>query len=144
WVTHGTRKSTVATITEVAQYLRLLYSRVGIQHSPHTGEPLISLTPSALAKIFRDRVAKEAGNEKKVLYLCAPLVRGRKGHHEPLANRLPAQGFKYIRADGKYIDLEKFQKLDRYREHDIEVVTCEVIMAGKHVEYLTYPQQREG
>ena len=84
-VTRGTRKSTVATITEVAQYLRLLYSRVGVQYSPRSGEPVVALSPTLLKKKLEDTLVKQKKKRLPLLYLCAPLVRGRKGHYQPLA-----------------------------------------------------------
>ncbi len=121
-VTRGSRKSTVATITEVAQFLRLLYAKVGVQHSPVTGEPLEAMTPAALRKRFKQALASKAARSTKALYLCAPVVRARKGHHQPLADWALDHGFSHMRIDGKLVDLAKFEKLDRYREHDIELV----------------------
>ena len=118
-VTKGTRKSTVATITEVAQHLRLLYARIGIQHSPTTGIPVVSQTPGALLKRMQS-LLKET--KAKQLRLCAPLIRGRKGHHEPLANWARDHGYSQLRIDGELIEISRFKKLDRYREHDIELV----------------------
>lgn len=119
-VTRGTRKSTVATITEVAQYVRLLYARVGVQHSPRSGKPVVALSPAALQKRFADELA----STKAKLYLCAPLIRGRKGHHEPLAKWAKQQGFETLRIDGAFVAIDDFKKLNRYAEHDIEVVVA--------------------
>ncbi|MDP0497084.1 MAG: excinuclease ABC subunit UvrA [Verrucomicrobiota bacterium JB024] len=121
-VTRGSRKSTVATITEVAQYLRLLYAKVGTQHSPVTGEPLVAMSRPALRKKFRDTLSSKQADNARALYLCAPVVRARKGHHEPLANWARDHGFTLMRCDGELVELDKFKKLDRYREHDIELV----------------------
>ncbi len=121
-VTRGSRKSTVATITEVAQYLRLLYAKVGTQHSPVTGEPLVAMSRPALRKKFRDTLASKQAENARALYLCAPVVRARKGHHEPLANWARDHGFTLMRIDGELVELSAFKKLDRYREHDIELV----------------------
>lgn len=121
-VTRGSRKSTVATITEVAQYLRLLYARIGIQHSPKTGEPLIALSRSALLRQLQITLGELSEKKHVVAYLCAPLIRGRKGHHQPLADWAKRQGFKYLRCDGVLVHVDRFKKLDRYREHDVEVV----------------------
>jgi excinuclease ABC subunit A len=118
-VTKGTRKSTVATITEVAQHLRLLYARIGIQHSPTTGIPVVSQTPGALLKRMQS-LLKET--KAKQLRLCAPLISGRKGHHEPLANWARDHGYSQLRIDGELTEISRFKKLDRYREHDIELV----------------------
>jgi excinuclease ABC subunit A len=121
-VTRGSRKSTVATITEVAQYLRLLYARAGEQHSPKTGEPLVALSRPALRRRLEDTLRELRETGHRVAYLCAPLIRGRKGHHQPLADWARRQDFSLLRCDGVLVPVAKFEKLDRYREHDVEVV----------------------
>jgi excinuclease ABC subunit A len=131
-VTKGTRKSTVATITEVAQYLRLLYARIGIQYSPTTGEAVVSQSEPELQQRLQNLLTpakskfKIAGAAYDRLYLCAPLIRGRKGHHEPLANWARDHGYQRLRIDGKVVHLDDFKKLDRYVEHDIDLVVTEL------------------
>jgi excinuclease ABC subunit A len=121
-VTRGTRKSTVATITEVAQYLRLLYARIGVQHSPVTGEPLVALRPEAIVAHVRRKLKELAG--RRPIHLVAPLVRGRKGHHEPLANWARGHGYSLLRIDGEWIPVDSFKKLDRYREHNVDLAVA--------------------
>ncbi|MBC7365744.1 MAG: ATP-binding cassette domain-containing protein, partial [Undibacterium sp.] len=126
-VTRGSRKSTVATITEVAQYLRLLYARLGVQHHPDTDQPVTPLSPGALKKLLtRVMSATPRAKKAKHLYLCAPLIRGRKGHHQPIATWIANQGYELMRADGRLTRVDAFQKLDRYKEHDIEVVVADL------------------
>ncbi|RXK55957.1 excinuclease ABC subunit A [Oleiharenicola lentus] len=125
-VTRGSRKSTVATITEVAQYLRLLYARAGIQHHPESGRPVTPLSPSQLRQLLDKTLATPKAKKAKHLYLCAPLIRGRKGHHEPIANWIRKQGYELMRADGRLLRVDTFTKLDRYKEHDIEVVVADL------------------
>ncbi len=126
-ITRGTRKSTVATITEIAQYLRLLYARLGVQHHPGTGLPIVPLTPSQLRAHLEKILATDPRAKKaKNLYLCAPLIRGRKGHHQPIATWIEKQGYTHMRADGRLFPVASFQKLDRYKEHDIEVVVADL------------------
>jgi excinuclease ABC subunit A len=125
-VTRGSRKSTVATITEVAQYLRLLYARLGVQHHPDTDQPVTPLSPDALKKLLARVLASPRARKARHLYLCAPLVRGRKGHHQPIATWIANQGFELMRADGRVLRVDAFQKLDRYKEHDIEVVVADL------------------
>lgn len=129
-VTRGTRKSTVATITEVAQYLRLLYARIGIQHSPTSGEAVVSQSEVNLQKRLRDLLAD---SKLKTLCLCAPLVRGRKGHHEPLANWARDHGYEMLRIDGQVVHLDDFKKLDRYVEHDIDLVISKLSTISSQV-----------
>lgn len=130
-VTRGTRKSTVATITEVAQYLRLLYARIGVPCSPVTGEPLVSLTPGEITTALGKTLAKNPPKAGAEHYLLAPLVRGRKGHHQPLADWARAHGHTWLRADGALVETEHFTKLDRYREHDVEVAVAHITRAGR-------------
>ncbi|HXB02672.1 MAG TPA: excinuclease ABC subunit UvrA [Opitutaceae bacterium] len=125
-VTRGSRKSTVATITEVAQYLRLLYARLGVQHHPDTDLPVTPLSPGQLKKLLARLLASPQARRAKHLYLCAPLIRGRKGHHQPIATWIAKQGYELMRADGRLLRVENFQKLDRYKEHDIEVVVADL------------------
>jgi len=125
-VTRGSLKSTVATITEVAQYLRLLYARLGVQHHPDTDRPVTPLSPGALRKLLARTLATKRARRSRHLYLCAPLVRGRKGHHQPIADWIGRQGFELMRADGRLTRVDAFQKLDRYREHDVEVVVADL------------------
>ncbi len=125
-VTRGSRKSTVATITEVAQYLRLLYARIGVQHHPDTDRAVTPLSPGALKKLLARIVATPRARKAKHLYLCAPLIRGRKGHHQPIATWIANQGYELMRADGQLGRVDAFQKLDRYKEHDIEVVVADL------------------
>ncbi|MBL9208304.1 MAG: excinuclease ABC subunit UvrA, partial [Opitutaceae bacterium] len=84
-VTRGSRKSTVATITEVAQYLRLLYARLGVQHHPDTDKAVQPLSVGQLKRLLARVMETPAARRAKHLYLCAPLIRGRKGHHQPIA-----------------------------------------------------------
>ncbi len=127
-VTRGSRKSTVATITEVAQYLRLLYARLGVQHSPKTGKPVVAEPKSVVYARAKQSIKdwlKSPGKSNR-LYLCASVIRGRKGHHQPLADWALSKGYPYMRCDGKLVKTEAFEKLDRYREHDVEIIIREL------------------
>jgi excinuclease ABC subunit A len=135
-VTRGSLKSTVATITEVAQYLRLLYARIGIQHHPETDRPVTPLSPGALKKLLARVLATPKARKARHLYLCAPLVRGRKGHHQPMADWIRKQGYELMRIDGRLTRVDAFQKLDRYKEHDIEVVVSDLKACAKTGQFL--------
>ncbi|MGE9290106.1 MAG: excinuclease ABC subunit UvrA, partial [Puniceicoccales bacterium] len=129
-VTHGTAKSTVATITEVAQYLRLLFARIGIQHNPVTGNPVVGLTQTELTRLFEKlRKDLQSGNSKA--YVGAPLIRGRKGHHQPLADWAADRGFPFLICDGTWVDPTQFTKLDRYREHDVDGLIADINSLSK-------------
>ena len=130
-VTRGSLKSTVATITEVAQYLRLLYARLGVQHHPDTDRAVTPLSTGALKKLLGKVLASAKARGAKHLYLCAPLIRGRKGHHQPIADWIGRQGYELMRADGKLTRVDAFRKLDRYKEHDIEAVVADLRGHGK-------------
>jgi excinuclease ABC subunit A len=125
-ITRGGRKSTVATITEVAQYLRLLYAKLGVQHHPVTGNPVHAFTAAELEKHFLAALVTPAAKKAKHLYLCAPLVRGRKGHHQPIADWIRDHGYTHLRADGRLLLVENFAKLDRFKEHNVEVVVADL------------------
>lgn len=123
-ITRGSAKSTVATVTEVAQYLRLLFARIGVMHNPRTGTPLVAGTQEQVAERVVSVLKKRKKSEK--LFLAAPLIRNRKGHHQPLATWAIEHGFEKLRIDGIITDLKNFKPLDRYKEHDIEVVVAEL------------------
>ncbi len=131
-VTAGTSKSTVATITEVAQYLRLLYARLGVPHNPETGEELVALDEATLARHLHTRIRRELRSPSAIVHLCSPVVRGRKGHHQPLADWAAARGYRRMRVDGRFVELDHFRKLDRYREHDIELVVASFTRNGRN------------
>ena len=119
--TRGGRKSTVATVTELYQFLRLLYAKLGVQHDPDNGEAAIRQTSADIVKRIRTQL-----RSAKNLSLLAPLIRGRKGFHTEVARWAQKKGFTLLRVDGKWIEPSKFQPLDRYREHQIEVLVAQV------------------
>ena len=119
--TRGGRKSTVATVTELYQFLRLLYAKLGVQHDPDTGEPAIRQTSADIIQRVRGQL-----RSAKNLSLLAPLIRGRKGFHTEVARWAQKKGFSLLRVDGKWVEPAKFQPLDRYREHQIEVLVAQV------------------
>jgi excinuclease ABC subunit A len=122
-VTRGSKKSTVGSITEIAQYLRLLYARLGIQLSESTGKPLEQSSAQQIEQNII-KFIKKLFNSKSIssIKLLSPLVTNRKGHHKPIVNWALEKGFETVRCDGQYFDTEGFEGLDRYRLHDIEVV----------------------
>jgi excinuclease ABC subunit A len=116
----GGRKSTVATVTEIYHYLRLLYARIGVQHCTGCGARVSGLEASDLAQQVCER---HAGQE---VLMLAPAVRGRKGFHRELFKRARARGHEAIRVDGKVLDLDEDHELARYREHDVDYVVGRV------------------
>ena len=124
-------RSTVGTITEVYDYLRLLFARIGVPHDPETGERLVRQTPQQIV----DRVLTlEEGTRFQVI---APVVRGRKGTYETLVADLAAEGFARVRIDGEILDLADIAgdddegrpklQLERYEVHDIEVIVDRLV-----------------
>jgi excinuclease ABC subunit A len=114
-VTRGGRKSTVATITEIFQFVRLLYAKLGQVRDPETDEPAIRQTP---AEIFARLEKAARGRDLRIL---APLIKGRKGFHTEVAKWAEKKGCPLLRVDGKWIEPGKFKALDRYVEHTISV-----------------------
>src|SRR5476649_2316867 len=115
-------RSTVGTVTEIYDYLRLLYARVGVPYSPATGLPIESQTVSQMA----DRVL--ALPEGTRLYLLAPIVRGRKGEYRKELAELQKKGFQRAKVDGKYYDLSATPVLDKKLKHDIEIVVDRIVV----------------
>ena len=121
-VTRGSRKSTVGSITEIAQYLRLLYAKIGIQLSELTKKPLEKSSSSQIEQKIIKFFKKSYQNNNPQLSLLSPLVSSRKGHHKPIVNWALEKGFYEVRCDGKYFNTQDFEGLDRYKLHDIEAV----------------------
>ena len=109
-------RSTVGTVTEIYDYMRLLWARVGTPYSPTTGEPIESQTVSQMV----DRVL--AMPERTKLYLLAPLVRGRKGEYKKELAELQKRGFQRVKIDGQIFEIPDAPALDKKKKHDIEVV----------------------
>ncbi|MDA3910441.1 MAG: excinuclease ABC subunit UvrA [Bacteroidales bacterium] len=114
--TNKNPRSTVGTITEVYDFLRLLFARAGIAYSYKSGAPMVKYSTEKIKSIIYDDYP-----EKKIIML-APLVRGRKGHYQELFERTRQKGYIQIRVDGEIIDITPGMKLDRYKNHFIEVV----------------------
>ena len=109
-------RSTVGTVTEIYDFLRLLYARVGKPHSYITGKPMTSFTEEQIiSKIYNDF------NDKKILIL-APVVQSRKGNYRDLFEQIFRRGYLKARVDGEILDLDHGLHVDRYKTHDIEVV----------------------
>ena len=109
-------RSTVGTITEIYDFLRLLYARASDAYSYNTGEKMVSYSDEQIKELI-----KESYKGKKINIL-SPVVRSRKGHYRELFEQIAKQGFLKVRADGEVRDLVKGMKLDRYKMHDIEIV----------------------
>lgn len=115
-------RSTVGTVTEIYDYMRLLFARVGIPYSPATGLPIESQTVSQMV----DRViALEEGTR---LYILAPIVRGRKGEYRKELAELQKKGFQRVKVDGTFYEIADVPPLDKKYKHDIDVVVDRVVV----------------
>ena len=124
-------RSTVGTVTEIHDYLRLLYARIGVPHCPNCGKPVTRQTPQQIV----DQILELAEGTK--FQVLAPVVRGRKGEYGELLADLSAQGFSRVRVDGDIRQLGTEIKLDRYFTHTIEVVVDRLVAKKSGVRRLT-------
>ena len=121
--TNKNPRSTVGTTTEIYDYLRLLYARAGIAYSYLSGEKMVKYTEEKILElIYQDYQGKR-------IYLLAPLVRSRKGHYKELFEQVRKKGYLYVRVDGEVREIMHGMKLDRYKNHDIEVVIDKMVVA---------------
>jgi excinuclease ABC subunit A len=118
-------RSTVGTVTEIYDYMRLLWARVGVPYSPATGLPIVSQTVSQMV----DRVLAMPKGTR--LYLLAPIVRGRKGEYRKELAELQRRGFQRVKIDGKMFELDEVRGLNKNLKHDIEIVVDRIIVDGE-------------
>ena len=109
-------RSTVGTITEIYDFLRLLYARASTAYSPQTGKAMIRYSDEQIVSLIMENYAG------RKCYLLAPLVRGRKGHYKELLEQMRKRGYTQIRIDGQLCELNEITALDRYKPHFIELV----------------------
>lgn len=114
--TNKNPRSTVGTVTEIYDFLRLLYARVGEAYSYNTGKRMIKFSEEEIVMNIYTKF------ENKKISLLAPLVRGRKGHYRELFEDIRKKGYLKVRVDGEVMDLKPRMQIDRYKIHDIEVV----------------------
>ena len=117
-------RSTVGTVTEIYDYMRLLWARVGIPYSPATGLPIESQTVTQMV----DRIM--ALPEGTRLYLLAPIVRGRKGEYRKEFADLQKRGFQRVKVDGQFYEIDEVPALDKKYKHDIDVVVDRLVIRG--------------
>ena len=123
--TNKNPRSTVGTTTEVYDYLRLLYARAADAYSYLSGEKMVKYTVDKILALILDRY-----NGKKI-YLLAPLVKNRKGHYKDLFENLRKKGYLHVRVDGELREIAFGMKLDRYRNHSVELVVDRLKVADK-------------
>ena len=109
-------RSTVGTITEIYDFLRLLYARASTAYSPETGKEMVRYTDEQIVSLIMENYAG------RKCYLLAPVVRGRKGHYKELLEQMRKRGYTQVRVDGELLELNEISSLDRYKAHFIELV----------------------
>lgn len=117
-------RSTVGTVTEIYDFLRLLFARASVAYSYNSGEKMVSYTEDKIRELIIEDF------EGKRVNILAPLVRSRKGHYRELFDSILKQGFVKARVDGEILDVTKGMRLDRYKTHDIEVVVDRLQVSG--------------
>ena len=120
--TNKNPRSTVGTITEVYDFMRLLFARASIAYSKNTGEQMVRYTDDQIVDLIIERL------EGKKAAVLAPLVKGRKGHYKELFEQLVKKGFLYARVDGNIIEIKSGMKLDRYKVHHVELVIDKLVV----------------
>ena len=128
--TNKNPRSTVGTVTEIYDFLRLLYARAGEAYSYKTGERMVKYTEEQILQLILSK------HEEHKVYLLAPLVRNRKGHYKELFETVRKKGFITVRVDGEIREVMKGMKVDRYKNHDIEVVIDKLVVREKDSERL--------
>lgn len=128
--TNKNPRSTVGTVTEIYDFLRLLYARAGTAYSYETGEMMVKYTEDQIVNLITDKY-----NGKRI-YILAPVVRSRKGHYKELFEQIRKKGYLYARIDGEIIDVTTTEKIDRYKNHNIEIVIDKLIVNQKDTERL--------
>ena len=109
-------RSTVGTITEIYDFLRLLYARASTAYSPETGKPMVRYTDEQIVSLIMENY------QDRKCYLLAPMVKGRKGHYKELLEQMRKRGYTHVRIDGELCELNEVTSLDRYKAHFIELV----------------------
>ena len=115
-------RSTVATVTEIYDYMRVLYARAGTPYSPFTGKPIKSQSVAEIVDKIKNL------SKKNTIYLLAPIVRGRKGEYKKEITSYKRRGFQRIKVDGIYYDIDKFPDLNKKIKHEISIVVDRIII----------------
>ncbi len=115
-------RSTVATVTEIYDYMRVLFARAGIPYSPFTGKPIVSQSVSEMV----DKI--KTLPKSSTIYLLAPIVRGRKGEYKKEILNFKKRGFQKIKVDGKYYQISDFPNLNKKVKHDISIIVDRIVL----------------
>ena len=126
--TNKNPRSTVGTVTEINDFLRLLYARASRAYSPHTGEPMVRYSDEEICRLMID------GFDGRRVAFLAPVVRGRKGHYRELFETMSRKGYIYARIDGEIREFSAGLKLDRFKIHTIDMVIDRLVVGEAHRE----------
>ncbi len=118
-------RSTVATVTEIYDYMRVLYARIGIPYSPFTGKPIQSQSISEMVDRINDLP------KSSTIHLLSPIVRGRKGEYKKEMLNFKKRGFQKIKVDGKYMNIDEFPNLNKKVKHDISIIIDRIVLNSK-------------
>ena len=128
--TNKNPRSTVGTTTEIYDYLRLLFSRAADAYSYLSGEKMVKYTEEKILELLLDEY------DGKRIYMLAPLVKGRKGHYKELFEQMMRKGYLNVRIDGEMCEMSRGMMVERYKNHDIEVVVDKLVVDAKDTQRL--------
>ncbi len=128
--TNKNPRSTVGTATEVYDFLRLLYARAGEAYSYHTGEKMVKYTDEQILELILENYIG------KKIYILAPVVRNRKGHYRELFEQIRKKGYLYVRVDGEIREILPGMKVDRYKNHSIEILIDKLAVSNRFADKL--------
>ena len=134
--TNRNPRSTVGTVTEIYDYLRLLFARIGVPHCPNCGKPIERQTVDQMVDSIM------ALPEKTRFQVLSPVVRGRKGEHEKVLAAAKRSGFARVVVDGNPYDLDEEIKLEKNKKHSIDIVVDRLVMKDSPVRTAGYPSMR--
>ena len=117
-------RSTVATVTEIYDYMRVLFARAGVPYSPFTGKPIVSQSVSEMV----DKI--KTLPKSSTIHLLAPIVRGRKGEYKKEISNYKKRGFQKIKVDGKYYQINDFPNLNKKIKHDISIIVDRIVLSS--------------
>lgn len=129
--TNRNPRSTVGTITEIYDFLRLLYARIADAFSPASGQMMIRYSDQQIIGLIQKKYAGER------ILLLSPVVKGRKGHYRELFEQIRKQGFTKVRVDGEVLSISFGMQVDRYKIHDIEIVIDDIEVSGKSAQRIS-------
>jgi len=128
--TNKNPRSTVGTTTEVYDFLRLLFARAGEAYSYLTGEKMVKYTEEQILELILQKYAQ------KKIYILAPVVRNRKGHYKELFEQIRKKGYLHVRVDGEIKEILPGMRVDRYKNHDIEILIDKLVVSDKFTDQL--------